>query len=117
MSLQAASRGKPLVFFPEGTFTRRAGLLPFHLGAFVVAARARVPVIPVAIRGSRALLRGKRWFPRRSAVVVTIGAPIMPPDNAADAFAAAVQMRATAREEIVRHCGEPDIGSGEVGGG
>ena len=35
----AARQGRNLVFFPEGTFTRRAGLLGFYLGAFKVAAK------------------------------------------------------------------------------
>ena len=34
----AACQGRLLVFFPEGTFTRRAGLSGFYLDAFRVAA-------------------------------------------------------------------------------
>ena len=33
-----AHQGRTLVFFPEGTFTRRSGLSGFYLGAFKVAA-------------------------------------------------------------------------------
>ena len=36
----ALQRGQSLVFFPEGTLTREPGLLPFRMGAFVLAARA-----------------------------------------------------------------------------
>ena len=35
-----AKEGRLFVFFPEGTFTRRAGLLGFYMGAFKVAADA-----------------------------------------------------------------------------
>ena len=35
-----AKEGRLFVFFPEGTFTRRAGLLGFYMGAFKVAAEA-----------------------------------------------------------------------------
>ena len=104
----AAAKGRPLVFFPEGTFTRMPGLLPFHLGAFAAAARARVPVVPVAIRGSRSLLRAGQWFPRRGALLVTIADPILPPLDIPDIFAAAINLRDGARAAILRHCGEPD---------
>ena len=57
--------GHALMFFAEGTFTRVPGLMPFHLGAFTVAAEAGVPVIPVAIRGTRSILRADNWLPRR----------------------------------------------------
>ncbi len=104
----AAGRGHSLAFFPEGTFTRAPGLSPFRLGAFVVAVRAGAPVVPVAIRGSRALLRADQWFPRRGVLVVTVGAPIAPPSAAPDDFAAAVRLRDAARAEILRGCGELD---------
>ncbi len=107
----ATAAGRALAFFPEGTFKRMAGLLPFHLGAFAAAARAHAPVVPVAIRGSRGILRAGQWFPRRGAVVVTIGTPIPPPAVAPGSFAAAVALRDAAREHILRHCGEPDAGN------
>src|SRR5271157_5638742 len=42
--------GQSLVIFPEGRLARAAGLRPFHMGAFTVAAQTGVPVVPVAIR-------------------------------------------------------------------
>ena len=42
--LRQAAGGNCLAFFPEGTFTKTPGLLKFHTGAFVTAARARCPV-------------------------------------------------------------------------
>ena len=61
-----ARQRRLLVFFPEGTFTRRAGLSGFYLGAFRVAAQAKLPVVPGIIRGTRSMLRGEQWFPRWS---------------------------------------------------
>ena len=49
------------MFFPEGTFTRRAGLLGFSMGAFKVAAEANLPVVPGILHGVRTLLRGDQW--------------------------------------------------------
>ena len=41
-----AREGRVLVFFPEGTFTCRAGLSAFYLGAFKVAVEADLAVLP-----------------------------------------------------------------------
>jgi 1-acyl-sn-glycerol-3-phosphate acyltransferase len=102
----AAHQGRRLLFFPEGTFTRSPGLLPFHMGAFVAAAEAAVPVVPVAIRGTRSILRDGQWLPRRGAIHVTMAPALQPggPD-----WPAAIALRDAARAEILRHCGEPDL--------
>jgi 1-acyl-sn-glycerol-3-phosphate acyltransferase len=96
-----------LVVFPEGTFTAAAGLRPFHLGGFEVAAAARVPVIPVALRGTRAMLRDGQMLLRRCPVTVTMGAALECPGDDST-FSAAVHLRDAARDYILRYCGEPD---------
>ncbi|MCX7109861.1 MAG: AMP-binding protein [Proteobacteria bacterium] len=107
-------QGNPLAFFPEGTFTRRPGLMPFHLGAFAAAIEADVPVIPVALHGTRSMLRDGSWFPRRGIVNVTIGKPISPAlilgENGGDHWKATINLRDLTREHILRHVGEPDLG-------
>ena len=103
-----ARAGHSLMIFPEGTFTRAPGLLPFHLGAFSIAAISGLPVVPVAIRGARSLLRGGQWYPRRGPVVLNVGDAIAS-SSERDAFAAAVKLRDSARDYIRRHCGEPDV--------
>jgi acyl carrier protein len=108
--VRAALAGRRLAFFPEGTFRSTPGLLPFRLGAFVAAARARACVVPVAIRGTRAILPDGTWLPRHGAITVTIGKPVMPPADVADSFTAAIRMRDEARAQILPHCGEPDFG-------
>ncbi|NVZ08489.1 1-acylglycerol-3-phosphate O-acyltransferase [Allochromatium humboldtianum] len=77
--LQAALRdGASLAFFPEGTFRERTGLLPFRMGAFVAAAEAGVPILPVTIRGTRAVMPGDSFRPRPGMIEVVIEAPILP---------------------------------------
>ena len=98
-------------FFPEGTFTRAAGLGPFRLGAFMAAAAAGVVVLPVAIRGARTVLRDGEWLARRGPIEVNIGRPVPPSDSAPDEFTAAVALRDAARAHILAHCGEPDSGA------
>jgi 1-acyl-sn-glycerol-3-phosphate acyltransferase len=75
-------RGHSLAVFPEGTIVARPGLMPFHLGAFVAAARAGVPVAPVALEGSRTLLGEGHWWPRRTPLRVQIGEPLAVPGAA-----------------------------------
>ncbi|HEX7011613.1 MAG TPA: AMP-binding protein [Steroidobacteraceae bacterium] len=103
-----AAQGESCIFFPEGTFTRAPGLRPFHLGAFSVAVETRRPIIPVALCGTRALLRDEQWLPRRAPVTVHIGAPIETPSSP-NTFAATVATRDAARRFILEHCGEPDL--------
>ncbi|MCH8301948.1 MAG: AMP-binding protein [Proteobacteria bacterium] len=105
-TVQMVQTGRSLVFFPEGTFTRMPGLLPFHMGAFVAAAEAGVPLVPVTIRGTRSLLRADSWFPRRAAVRVSVGAPILLEGTD---WAVAVKLRDLAHADILQHLGEPDL--------
>lgn len=102
-----AHQGRVLVFFPEGTFTRRTGLSGFYLGAFKIAAEAGLPVLPSAIRGTRSLLRSDQWFPRRTAVTMEIGEPVMP--SGTD-FGSVVRLRDEVRKSVLSRCGEPDLG-------
>jgi 1-acyl-sn-glycerol-3-phosphate acyltransferase len=103
----AAQERRLLVFFPEGTFTRRAGLSGFYLGAFKVAAQAKLPILPGILRGTRSMLRSDQWFPRWSAISVSIESPIEPKGSE---FAEVVQLRDAVRSVILAGCGEPDLG-------
>ena len=106
---QALAAGRSLIFFPEGTFTPVTGLGQFHLGAFEIAAATATPIITIALRGTRSVLRDGQRLPRRSAVEAVIGAPLAL-QAGENMFAAAVQLRNSARAQILRHCGEPDLG-------
>jgi 1-acyl-sn-glycerol-3-phosphate acyltransferase len=102
----AAKSGERIISYPEGTLTRMPGLLPFHLGAFVVATEADVPVVPITITGTRSILRGGQWFPRRGAIRVHVGRPIAP---AGKGFDAALALRDVTRAAVLRECNEPDL--------
>ena len=101
-----ARAGQSLVIFPEGRLARAPGLRPFHMGAFVVAAEAGVPVVPVGIRGTRAILRPEHHFPRRGSVDITIGAPVQPTGTD---WPAAVKLQRAVRDAVLRLSGEPDL--------
>ncbi len=104
--VDSAREGRRLVFLPEATISRMPGLLPFRLGAFVVAARAGVPVVPAGLRGTRGILRADQWFPRRGRIELRIGKPIHP---RGDDWSAAIHLRDAARAEMLWMCGEPDL--------
>jgi 1-acyl-sn-glycerol-3-phosphate acyltransferase len=101
-----AQAGRLLVFFPEGTFTRRAGLSGFYLGAFKIAAELHLPVLPGIIKGTRTMLRSDQWFPRRSAISIEIGDPVLP--SGTD-FQSAIRLRDQVRQSMLARYGEPDL--------
>lgn len=104
----AAGEGPPLLFFPEGTFFRAPGLRPFHMGAFVAAVEAGIPVVPLVLRGTRSALRAGQWFPRRAALSVTL-LPAIAPATEGEPWTRAIMLRDAVRETILRYCGEPDL--------
>jgi 1-acyl-sn-glycerol-3-phosphate acyltransferase len=105
--IAAARQGRCIVYFPEGTFTRRPGLSGFYLGAFKVAAEAGMPVLPGIIRGTRSMLRGEQWFPRWTSLSIQVEDAVRP--SGTD-FASLLQLRDTIRKVMLAHCGEPDLG-------
>jgi 1-acyl-sn-glycerol-3-phosphate acyltransferase len=70
--------GERLMIFPEGTFVRAPGLLPFRLGAFRAAVDPGQPIGPIAIAGTRHVLPDGRWLFRRGPIIVTICPPLTP---------------------------------------
>jgi 1-acyl-sn-glycerol-3-phosphate acyltransferase len=105
--LRNAVGGKSLVFFPEGTFTRTPGLLKFHSGAFITAARVGCPVIPATVKGTRVTLSPKGGLPRPGRIVVEILPPVTVATDQSDALA--MELRDRAREAILGELGEPDL--------
>jgi acyl carrier protein len=99
--------GGSLAIFPEGTFSREAGLKPFRMGAFVAAARAGVPVAVAGLRGIRAILRDKTWQPRHGRPELEVGAVLQ---AGGTDWADAVRLREAVRAEMLRLSGEHDLG-------
>ncbi|MEN8140383.1 MAG: AMP-binding protein [Thermodesulfobacteriota bacterium] len=104
--LSPEKKRRSLLIFAEGTTQRLPGLLPFHLGAFVSAAKAGLPLVPVTIRGSRKKMAAGSWLPRVGGVTVIVAPPLIP---TGDGWQAAVELRDRARAEILARGGEPDL--------
>ncbi|MBV6423066.1 MAG: Bifunctional protein Aas [Steroidobacteraceae bacterium] len=105
--LRNATNGHSLVFFPEGTFAKRPGLLKFHSGAFHTAARAGCPVMPCVIRGSRTALPAPSLLLSPGLIDVEF-LPALPAAAAGDEQSTAA-LRDRARREILAALGEPDL--------
>jgi len=103
---RALRDGEDVLFFPEGTFVAATGLRPFRLGAFMAAARSGAPVVPLALRGTRHVLRGDRGLPRPGRIALWIGEPIEPEGSDMPAL---VRLRTRVADAIAAHCGEPRL--------
>ncbi len=69
-------RGWSVLVYPEGTRSPTGELQPFRSGSGLLATGLRVPVVPVAVEGTHALLPKGRWRPRRGPVTVRFGRPL-----------------------------------------
>jgi 1-acyl-sn-glycerol-3-phosphate acyltransferase len=94
--LRVAATGQSLVFFPEGTFDARRGIRKFMGGAFATAQRSNMPVVALAIHGTRELLPPGGLMIYRRPIRVEILAVL----DAKDA-------RQRSRELIAQAVGEP----------
>ncbi len=101
-----AVAGHSLMVFPEGTFRRHAGLLPFRMGAFRAAAEAGRPVVAAVLRGTRSVLPEGSHLPARHPVSVTF----LPPRRAdGPEWMHAVALCRAVRNDMLRVVGEPDL--------
>ncbi len=55
-SVAALRSGISLLIFPEGTRSPDGNLLPFRPGPFSMAIEAQVPIVPITLHGTRALM-------------------------------------------------------------
>ena len=102
--LRSVEQGQAIAFFPEGTFNPEPGLARFHSGAFAAAARAGVPVAPIAIRGTRHVLGEGSILPRWGRIEVEVLEPLPARTGGGDT---ATQLRDSARHRIGAALDEP----------
>ncbi len=104
--LVEVAAGSSVVIFPEGGLSREPGLRAFHMGAFVVAVDRGLPVFPLALTGTRAMLRPGHRMMRRGRVGLVVGDRLEPPGPG---WPGAVALRRLARGVVLAGCGEPDL--------
>ena len=104
--------GTSVLLFPEGTRSLDDTLLPFQRGGFLLAMKSGLPIVPVGIRGSRAVQRRGSFAIHPGTVAVTYGAPI---DRRR--LRRAAQAGADRRGAAPASPGPPGCGWGRSGGG
>ena len=73
-SEQLLAQGMALILFPEGRRSQGAQLESALSGAALIAARSRVPILPIGIAGTENI-KGITWWLRRPEITVNIGYP------------------------------------------
>lgn len=104
--VKAAVGGESLGFFPEGTFIKEPGVGRFRAGAFVAAIKGGIPVVPVAISGTREMLPAGRLLPKRVDLKIDILPAISPGD---DDYGNSKALAESARQRILAVLDEPDL--------
>lgn len=102
-------RGVPVLIFPEGTYASARELLPFKRGAFKLAIEEKVPIVPVAIEGTDALVHGDGpWMNARAHIEVEVLPLLAPESFGTDEKALADRVRGL----LGRAVGRPDPARG-----
>jgi 1-acyl-sn-glycerol-3-phosphate acyltransferase len=95
----ALGRGESFLVFPEGTRSRTGEMQPFKKGGFIMAIKAQVPVVPVAIEGGREAMAKGSAIIRPVVVRVRVGRWI---ETTGAGFEDRDRLVAAARDEIQR---------------
>jgi len=104
--VKAAQEGESLGFFPEGTFILEPGVGRFRLGAFVAAIKGAMPVVPIALSGTREMLPAGRIMPRRGELTINVRPVIAPGD---DDFDSSKRLAEASRQRVLEVLDEPDL--------
>jgi 1-acyl-sn-glycerol-3-phosphate acyltransferase len=67
---------RSVLVFPEETYSREPGLLPFQRGGFVLALKTGLPILPVGIAGTRDALPPGRHLIAPGTLRIRFGDPI-----------------------------------------
>ena len=110
--LDRLSKKVTVMIFPEGTRSRDGAIQPFKDGAFRLAIEAQVPILPIAVAGTRhAMAKGTFQFRKANAIcrvlepVPTAGMTLRDIPALKDTVRANI---VAARSELRRELGIPD---------
>ena len=111
----AIDTGNSLIVFPEGTRHTGPTLGDMHDGAAYLARRIGVPIVPVGVGGSEKIMERGRLFPRFHKVVVVVGPPLVPEDDASTSHrrSAARELTAALRVQLQECFDAARRGAGE----
>lgn len=75
-SLSLLSGNTSIMIFPEGTRSKTGDMLPFKKGGFHIALHSGFPIVPIAIRGSRNIMKKGEFRINRGTIEVEIFPPV-----------------------------------------
>ena len=73
---QTIRSGQSVILFPEGTRTYDGSLQPFKRGAFTLAAKSRVPVVPMTINYTYGIMPKGSFHVKKADISVVLEKPI-----------------------------------------
>ena len=75
-AVQRIRDGMSVVIFPEGSRSQDGSIQPFKKGGFTLAIKAKVPLVPISITGSREIMPKDKLTPSSGVIRMRIGHPI-----------------------------------------
>lgn len=87
-------KGTSVLIFPEGTRGSGGELLPFKKGAFLIAEKSGMDIVPVGIKGTKGIMEKGSLLIRPGSVILNIGRPFQSRGLEAN------ELRRVSREEI-----------------
>ncbi|MBI5215606.1 MAG: 1-acyl-sn-glycerol-3-phosphate acyltransferase [Ignavibacteriae bacterium] len=78
-AIERIKNGESVLLFAEGTRTTDGKLQQFKRGAFNIAVKAGIPVVPVTINGSYGIMPKSSFRIRSGEITLTVSKPILPP--------------------------------------
>ncbi|KAG0584163.1 hypothetical protein KC19_3G189900 [Ceratodon purpureus] len=98
--MKLVKEGVSVLFFPEGTRTTDGAMAAFKKGAFSVAAKAGVPVVPITLIGSGKLMPNGLEYTLRPGVIKMI---VHPPIRSKNADELCNESRKVIAETLIKH--------------
>lgn len=92
-------RGCYLIIFPEGHRSRTGKPGRFHSGAFKLAVRLKVPILPLCVVGTQTLLPPKRGWVKPARIKMQLLDPILP--DAYHGETAHIEMRKHVQKKMI----------------
>jgi len=68
--------GMSVVIFPEGSRSPDGSIQPFKKGGFTLAIKSKVPIVPLALTGSREIMPKERLTAASGEIRIRVGRPI-----------------------------------------